>query len=325
MQDRIRKTVYFLFRFGLSATLLIYIINIIDWQGTSSAIKSADLKYIGFAVLVFLMINFFILLRWNIFIRSLELQAEQVNIIRFFFIGLFGNLFLPSSIGGDVIKILGLCRDSNEKPKVVASVLLDRISGFGGIVLFAVVSYAFGYSYLDDISILVAIITMGVLFITIGLFLFDERLYRFACLIFYPFPRIKSALMNMHYDIVLLKNRGATLIIALSISAFCQFLLSIIFYLISLALHQDIAFIYFIIFVPLISVASAFPSIGGLGVREAGAAYLFTKVGMASGIAVSISLINYIFMVGIGLIGGIIYVVSMSSGQIPSGQANTNT
>ena len=58
---------------------------------------------------------------------------------------------------------------------------------------------------------------------------------------------------------------------------------------------------------PLICVASSVPSIGGLGVREAGTAFLLAKVGVDSGVAVSISLINFLFMVLVGLLGALIY------------------
>ena len=47
-----------------------------------------------------------------------------------------------------------------------------------------------------------------------------------------------------------------------------------------------------------------------------GAAYLFAKIGMESGIAVSMSLINFLFMVMVGLVGGFIYVYTLSVGRI---------
>jgi len=89
-----------------------------------------------------------------------------------------------------------------------------------------------------------------------------------------------------------------------------QITMAFTFFLVAKALHQDVALLYFLIFVPLICVASAMPSIGGLGVREAGAAFLLAKVGVESGVAVSISLINFIYMVLVGLLGGVIFMVT---------------
>src|SRR3989338_3854206 len=69
-------------------------------------------------------------------------------------------------------------------------------------------------------------------------------------------------------------------------------------------------------------VASALPSIGGLGFREAGAAYFFSRIGVDSGIAVSISFMTFLFMVAVGLMGGAIYVLTLSFRRIQYHSSN---
>ena len=112
----------------------------------------------------------------------------------------------------------------------------------------------------------------------------------------------------MHYDIVLLKGNLTPLFKAVGLSCFSHLLLPLSCYFLALALNQEVPLVYFIIFLPLICVASSVPSQGGLGVREAASAFLFAKVGMNSGVAISISLINYLFMVFIGLIAGVVFL-----------------
>jgi uncharacterized membrane protein YbhN (UPF0104 family) len=101
-----------------------------------------------------------------------------------------------------------------------------------------------------------------------------------------------------------------------------QIVYSLNLYLIAKALGQDLPIIYFLIFSPIICVVSVVPSIGGLGVRELGAVYLFGKIGVDSGIAASITLIIFIFMVIVGLIGGIIYVFTIPDRRIQRDQSN---
>jgi len=146
--------------------------------------------------------------------------------------------------------------------------------------------------------------------------LFYEKAYRFGCQFFGWFPKIQEALMSVHYDISLLKGKWGEGIKALLVTCLAHVTFSFVYFFIAKSLHQDIAWIYFLIFVPMICVASAFPSIGGLGVREAGTAYLFAKIGVDSGIAVSISLMNFLYMVIVGLMGGVIYVFTLSSRRI---------
>jgi uncharacterized protein (TIRG00374 family) len=114
--------------------------------------------------------------------------------------------------------------------------------------------------------------------------------------------------MKMQEDLSLLKGKPKEGIKGLIISCTCQLTFGFTFYLIAVALHQDVNLLYFFIFVPLICVVTSLPSIGGLGVREAGAAYLFAKAGVATEVSVGIALLNFLFMVLIGLLGGLFFL-----------------
>jgi len=306
----------FLFRIALSLIILSLVFSKIDMDRTKAILASANIGLIMCSFSVFFFVNVAMLFRWFVFIRALNISVSICAVVRNFFLGLFGNLFLPSSVGGDILKTFGLCKESANKTRVVASVLLDRLSGFAAIVIVSICSFAFGYRYIGDTSLLVPIslIAVGSLFVV--LVLFNKRIYSFFCKVFNRFPNFKKSLMNLHYDITLLKDRKRQGLEAIGLSCLSQLVFAFAWYLIARALHQDINLIYFLIFVPLTCVASSLPSIGGLGVREAGAVYLFGKVGVAQGVAVSISLITYFFMVLIGVIGGLFYVSTLSSGRI---------
>ena len=124
----------------------------------------------------------------------------------------------------------------------------------------------------------------------------------------------------MHYDIALLKKgqKYKEGIKAVLLSCVSQTIYAFTFYLTAKALHQDIPIVYFLIFIPIICVVTALPSIGGLGVREVGAVYLFAKVGVDSGIAVSMSLISFLFMIMVGAAGGAFFFYKISSLPVQS-------
>ena len=308
MKKVFKMLMSFLLRFGLSAVLLWFLYKQIDMEKTLEVVKVAQWKYAGMAFVLFIMIHVVLLLRWSSFIDAFELKVSALSRVRYFLIGLFGNLFLPSAIGGDVIKTVGLCRYSEQRSKIVASVLLDCLSGFAGIVVMATGAFLLGFHLIEDIGIAVSIVLMAIGSFSIGLILFHEGIYSFCCRIFSAFPKLKDGLMKMHYDIALLKEKRYVFYQSIAWSCLSQMLLAVSFFLIAKALHQDVLLHYFFIFVPLVCVASSVPSIGGLGVREAGAAYLLGKVGVASGVAVSISLVNFLFMVIVGLLGGVFFL-----------------
>ena len=318
LTKNIKSLLSFFLRVGLSVGLLWFVFSKIDIQNTWEILQSANLAYILMAALIFLIVNVLLLCRWFIFIRALDLSVTVKSTIQHYFYGLFGNLFLPTAIGGDLIKIMGLCKDSSQKPKVVASVLIDRLSGFASTAIVAVGAYIFGYKLIEDKVLLIPILLMGLGAFGIAAVLFNKKIYSFGCRIFNRLPRFQKSLMTMHYDIALLKEshksrEGGR---AILISCVSQMIFAFSYFLVAKALHQDIAMIYFLIFVPIICVVSMVPSIGGLGVREVGAAYLFGKIGIESGIAVSLTLINFLFMVAIGLVGGVLYVTTLSTGRV---------
>ncbi len=306
----------FIMRFGVSALLLWFIYTKIDVEQTKEVLKTAKISYIVYAFLIFSFGHSFLIYRWWIFIKALDLVTTVMNVTRYFFIGLFGNLVLPSAIGGDVIKILGMCKTSDQKPRVIASVLLDRLSGFAGLVIVAVFSFIFGFNLIENKMLAIPIVLMGVGSFCIISILFNEKIYSFFCKVFGKFPKLQKSLMNMHYDIMLLKDKPMEGWKAIGLSAFGQINLALCYYLLALGLHQSVNPVYFLIFIPIICVGSAFPSIGGLGVREVVAAILFAQIGVGEGIAVSMTLLNYLFMIVMGLLGGLFYVVTIPSGRV---------
>jgi len=326
LSEKTKNILSLTLRIGLSLALLAYVFSKIDLQKTIEVLKSADLLYIFFAAVLFMVCMGILLYRWFIFVRALDLSATKKNIILHYFYGMFGNLFLPTSIGGDLLKAVGLCKNSTQKPRVIASILLDRLSGFASITIVAVLAFTFGYSYINDNVLIIPIVLMGTVSLTFAAILFNEKIYSFGCRIFDRLPRFKKSLMTMHYDIALLKEnqKYKEAYKAIFVSCVSQGIFAVSYYLTAKGLHQDIGIIYFLVFVPIICVISAFPSIGGLGVREVGAAYLFSRIGVESGIAVSLTLINFFFMVMIGLVGGVLYVYTLSTGRVQHYSSDAN-
>lgn len=309
---RIAKTFFsFLLRFGLSAGLLWLIFSRIDdKEQIAILINTADPWYIFYALVFFGAVHYIVLLRWRIFIKAFSLDIPWMNMSRYFFLGLFGNLFLPTAIGGDVIKTAGLCINTQEKQKVVASVLLDRLSGFASMVVISCLSLAVGFQYFKNPLIWLTVLMMGLTLTGIGVVLFHEKLYRFFCQVFYFFPKVRTAVMQMHYDIALLKDQKRVLIQAVGVSCFSQIFLAVTFFLLAKALHQDVMLFYFIIFTPIACVASSFPSIGGLGFREGALEYLLVGAGVAAGVGASIGLLSFLFMVVVGMGGGVFFFMT---------------
>jgi len=288
------------------------------WQ----AIRGSDMRYMSAAGIIFFLINFLILWRWRILMKAVGLKAKRMASTRWFFIGLFCNLAPISTVGSDVIKGLGLAHETGHKPKVFASIVLDRLSGFAGIVILAAVAFLFGHGIITNKSVIIAIATMSIVSLGVVTVLFSHRIFSFACKAFAVWPKIKESLMRLHYDIVLLKGKQKKGWESIIISIAAQIVLAIEFYLSAKGMHQNIPLVYFIIFSPIVCVVTSLPSIGGLGFREVGWVYLLPLVGVSKEMAGGLSLINSAFTIIVGLLGGLFYVTTLSSGRIQYSQAD---
>lgn len=313
MKKHLRNFLSLVLRFGFSIGFLFFAFKNIDVGATLAAIRKADIGLLLASFVTFLLIYLVILCRWFVLIRALGLRASLFDVSRFFAIGLAGNLVLPTAVGGDILKTVGLCHNHSEKPKVVASVLLDRLSGFAGIALTAVAVFPFASALLTDRVIFFIILGMCGFIVFLGVILFHEGVYTYFCRVFARFPRVQKGLMRVHYDVALLKNRRDVLYLAVALSCVAQILLAMTFWLTGEALHQHVAFVYYLVFIPIICVATSLPSIGGVGVRESSAKQLFFRVGMAQEIAVSIGVLNSVYMYIVGACGGLFFLFTKSS------------
>jgi len=93
------------------------------------------------ACLLLLVVTFSLqIVRWYLLVRSLNIPFTLWHAFQLGLLGLFGNTFLPGSVGGDFFKAYFLAKDSpGQRTAAVSTVLMDRGFGLFGLVLFAAV------------------------------------------------------------------------------------------------------------------------------------------------------------------------------------------
>lgn len=82
-------------------------------------------------------------LRWAWIAQGLDIEVSRTRKIRLYFLGMFASLFLPSTIGGDVVRGILLAKSegrSNMGVRAAASVILDRVNGMYALVALLTVS-----------------------------------------------------------------------------------------------------------------------------------------------------------------------------------------
>ena len=264
-----KKSVYTTaLRVGVSVTLLTWL-----FSKTDLATIVEIFANLPFSIWLMTVFSFFSLCtmaatRWFFLSGILGLSGKWLTFVVYYFIGLFFNLFLPTSIGGDFFKILFVSKGNKSMLVGTCSVVTDRLiglltmflTGTGAVLLYPQVVFSGKTEWLFYIS------TFG----AVGLFVGLPLLYRLLRTLRPAFGEELVVLMRIwRYPSVLLK------ISALSVG------LNVILVVIIIVLAKNIGIdlhpsYYFAIF-PLTAIITVLPvSFNGIGLREGAFVYLLS-------------------------------------------------
>ena len=307
----IRKLIFLALKILVSISLLIFLFRKADIGNVWLLMQSMDFLLFMFVVFLYAVSQLISTYRWSLFLPNAGINILFLKLVSLYYIGMFFNIFLPTAVGGDVVKSYYLYKFSGRGGNSLASVFLDRFTGFFALVTIAVVSLVFGYGYVKETYVPFFIITLASVFFLSSLILWNRGLHNWALVITGKIKLfgINEKIESFYNAIMLYKGEPVVLLKAFGVSFIIQFMSITIFYLISKGLDMTVSIGYFFLFVPIAVTISMIPiSLSGLGLREGAFVYLFTKVGATDAQALTVSLASFAVTVLLGLIGGIEYI-----------------
>lgn len=314
-----RKKLANLLKIMVSLGLIALLLSQIGIGETVGVFSRARLSYLSVGLAFFLTGIVIKTFRWQILLGALGLLVPIKELIALNFIGFLFNNILPSGIGGDVVKMYELSRDSQRGAESVNAVFVDRVVGLVVAQALAIVAAVIGHGLVSR-EIIVVTVVLFLLSLTAMWMLLQERLWevllrRLPFLSSWQGGRWEARIRRL-YTSLRAYDRSA-IQRALLISLVFNFTLIAANYFAAKAFAVDISLWYFWIFVPITSVVTMIPlSLGGLGIREIGYVTLFTQAGVPEQVAFSMSLTIYIFTLISGLIGGVLYVTRSARGYL---------
>jgi len=105
--------------------VLLFRLNKIDVSNLIFDIKGADKALLAAGFMVFFLVYLLGFWRWYMLLRAAGIQAPLKRLIVSFSGGVFFSIFLPSTIGGDIVKTADLAGHTRKTKEVIATVLLD--------------------------------------------------------------------------------------------------------------------------------------------------------------------------------------------------------
>ena len=304
-----------IFKIALTVILLLSVANLIEFNTLKSLIYKADIGSFLLA-LVFHFIAFYIMsIRWWLILAAVGKRLDYRSIFGVYYFGLFCNNFLPTSMGGDVVRIATLRAKGLNTAALIFATVTDRTVGLVSILLMGVIGLNFSTSLhvvLDNHTIaLINILSLTILSLgalTLNTYI-REKLIGFAEKQLKSFTRINNMFVYCHESLISLKNSTA-LYKAVLMSIVSQICIVVTYYLIGRSLGIEISFLEFALIVPVIFLVASLPiSIGGLGVREGMLVILLNSIGVSTSNAVSLSFL-YLSILIIATLPGALFLLT---------------
>lgn len=255
--------------------------------------------------------------RWQRVLDVLGLHAGLRRLLSLYLAGQFVSNVLPTTIGGDVLRVSRLSKETGETPKTFASVVLERLTGWLVLPLISVVGFmvnpplqhlgratkvAFGLA-------LATLLGLGILLYAVadqrigGRFEVRDGWRRFAGAVHLGFNR-------------LMRQPGAAANVLL-----VGFAYQIVLVLAAVAAAQALGvrpagLTALLAFFPAVAIAQVLPiGISGLGLREGAFVLFLGPLGVAAQDAIALGLLLYLLNLGMGLLGAPAFAVG---GGVPA-------
>ena len=300
-------------RIGGSAVLLALLFLVLPLDELGSAMRRVPVAVWAGTIVVYLALHLIGVAKWRMLVNVAGAELSFVHAVRCYWVGLFSNTFLPSVVGGDVVRAGMALRRSRSKAGLVLGSIVDRIQDVLGLAAVAGIGALLLPSALDAQSRSVFWMLAAV-FAVVGI-------AGVAVLWLMPWRRVP---MKVRRKVV--RIRGAFRALSRRPGAMAgAFLLGMLLQTLQVVLNWWLGGLIGLsaplqvwLFVwPLAKIAATLPlTQGGLGVREAAQAALFSPFGVPAVLAVAASLVFQVVVISGGLVGG---ALSLLLGRFEAG------
>jgi uncharacterized membrane protein YbhN (UPF0104 family) len=295
-------------RIAGSVVLLTVIAWRLDWPQVVVAFARLRPAYFLAAIALYVVFQAASSLRWQLLARAQGFDGPPLRYLGYYFIGMFFNLALPTSVGGDVVRVWYLANQAGSGPMAgrrlaaLVSVLAERVNGVVVLVLLAVLSALFCPLPLPAwVGWTVAGVGAATMLGLLAVPLLRTALVRF--------PRLSASRRLLHLRSVVdgcwrYWRQPGVLVAATLLSIVVQVGNAAIGYLIGSALGLQVPVLYYGLIVPLVALLALVPiSVNGMGLREAGYVVLFAPLGIGPAEAVTFGLLMFAVSASVSLCG----------------------
>lgn len=309
-------------RIGISACLLAVLLYPTDFEQVAVVARRSEFGFLALAFLMAMADRVAMAYKWSVLLRVKHIHVSLPDVAGTYLISTFLGLFLPATVGGDVIRAMAFARRGHQADDVLSSILTERIWGAAALLVMTIGSIGLAYTLLDA-SVLEtarwAVEALGLFCAALAvplLLMVSPMLSRFVLSVLDwlgAYPSLRTLAGKCRAVYLSYKAYNASV---MTLGWF--FLLSVIenvfpvlsCYFAARALHVPVPLMYFFILVPVILLLGRLPiSFDGAGIHEGLFVAFFTLVGISSAEALLVGLVSHAIGIIAVLPGGVLYAL----------------
>lgn len=306
--------------------LFAFLFRSLSWP----AVWSTMLHIHRSVALVGLVLGFYTLVvsayQWQRLLRTEGIWVDLTKLINLYMVGIAFSHFLPTSVGGDLIKAYYVGRDAQNTAGSASAVFMARITGFLGMVLVAFPALLIWNAHFpQQMMLLLVVLSSLVLVLVGGTFLLAatfSRLIRATWIqqwmtgllpgilqrkLFQN--RVMEKVLDIGNTLIVSARQPHSIIIATLFGVMFHIVACLNYFTYGLALRMDVPFYFYLVAIPLVSLIAFLPvSINGFGLRESALVYIFSTVHVPPSVSLLLAFVMDLQTFFFGLLGGCVYL-----------------
>ena len=309
-----KKTLFLLLKISLSVALIFWMTHdialgsvfaVISESSTSLLTLAFSLFFVGYVITAF---------RWRTLIRVQGGDAPIFFLVRSFMVALFFNNFLPSTVGGDVVRMYDSWRLGNSKSDAVTVVLVDRFLGVIVLLWFALLALIFDEAVAGAVPFIGVWVAASLAGIGVTTWLILKIPVSTTQILSSAkssgVARIGRILEKVHRSFQAYRHARSAVLSALILSVLLQINVVGCFILIARSIGIEVPIESMFLIIPVAIFIMMLPiSINAIGVRETVFVFLFSLYGIENVQALAFAWMAFGLTLLQGILGGIVFAL----------------
>jgi uncharacterized protein (TIRG00374 family) len=314
-----------LFRIGrvvISAAIIAFLVYRLDRKDVAGYFRGIAVGPLVLAAVADFLMIFTNSLRWRVLLGAKGIRVPQARLLYYYLVGNFFSAFLPTAVGGDVVRVMGISGQTERRADIFASVLVERLLGF--LVLLPIGLCAIPFLKETEVEwsqIAYVWIVVGALFVAVYIVLLRpvaRWLSRLLDPLLRSLERFKARERLEHaYEAV--TSYGCcrqALYKGFAISVVSRMLWITGCFMVARAFSMQLSFAALLLVVPIVELARMIPiSASGIGVREATFVAMLAPFGIPESLGFAYGVVVYAIFMLFALIGGVLYGIKQLAGR----------